>query len=52
LELKLIGSLGLLLRALRLCLIERVRPEMDAMIGSGLYVSNRLYHEILEAAAE
>jgi uncharacterized protein len=47
-----IGSLGLLVRAKRRGLITVVRPAMDHMVDSGLYVSEDLYHEILEAAGE
>jgi predicted nucleic acid-binding protein len=50
--LKPVGSLGLLVRARRRGLIETVRPRMDAMIAAGLYVSPRVYTEILEAAGE
>src|SRR5262249_38617543 len=46
--LKTIGSLGLLVRARRRGLIKAVRPEMDAMVAVGLYVSSELYLEILE----
>jgi predicted nucleic acid-binding protein len=44
------GSAGLLLRAHDLGLIHSIRPDLDAMVAAGLYVSTRLYHEILEAA--
>jgi predicted nucleic acid-binding protein len=47
-----IGSAGILLKARRLGFIDAVRPELDAMLANGLYVSARLYHEILEAAGE
>ncbi len=46
------GSAGLLLRANDLGLIQSVRPDLDAMMAAGLYISTRLYHEILEAAGE
>lgn len=47
-----IGSLGLLVRAKRRGLIEVVKPTMDYMIGSGLYASKQVYHDILVAAGE
>jgi predicted nucleic acid-binding protein len=52
LGLTVIGSLGLLVRAKDHGLIREVRPTMDEMISTGLYASERLYHEILEAAGE
>jgi len=47
-----IGSLGLLVRAKRRGLITVVRPIMDDMIDSGLYASEQVYHDILDAAGE
>jgi predicted nucleic acid-binding protein len=47
-----IGSAGLLLRAHDHGLVHSIRPDLDAMVVAGLYVSARLYHEILEAASE
>ena len=47
-----IGSLGLLVRAKRSGLIREVRPEMDAMIFSGLFASEALYRQILSIAGE
>lgn len=52
LGLNVIGSAGLLVRARRLGLIDAVQPELDAMISKGLFVSRRLYREILETAGE
>jgi predicted nucleic acid-binding protein len=52
LGLNVIGSAGLLVRARRLGLIDAVQPELDAMILKGLFVSRRLYREILETAKE
>lgn len=52
LGLDVIGSAGILLQARRRGLIDTVRPDLDAMVAAGLYVSTRLYHEILEAAGE
>lgn len=52
LGLDLIGSLGLLVRAQRRGLIRTVRPMMDQLVASGLYASEQLYREILEAAGE
>jgi predicted nucleic acid-binding protein len=52
LGLNVIGTLGLLVRAKRRGLIESVQPEMDALIASGLYASEQVYHKILGAAGE
>ena len=52
LGLDVVGSLGLLVRAKRAGLISDVRPLMDAMLSSGLYASDALYHQILSAAGE
>jgi predicted nucleic acid-binding protein len=47
-----IGSLGLLVRAKRQGLIDKVQPMMEAMIANELFVSNKLRREILELAGE
>lgn len=52
LGLDVIGSAGLLLRAREFELIQSVRPDLDAMVAAGLYLSRRLYHEVLIAAGE
>jgi predicted nucleic acid-binding protein len=52
LGLDVIGSAGLLLRAREFGLIQSVRPDLDAMVAAGLYLSRRLYHEVLIAAGE
>ena len=50
--LRAVGSLGLLVRAKRVRLIEEVRPLMDAMVANGLFTSEQLRLEILNAAGE
>jgi len=52
LGLRVIGSLGLLVRAKQSNLIGEVRPLMDAMISHGLYASEELYRRILRRADE
>ena len=52
LGLRAIGSLGLLVRAKRMRLIEEVRPLMDGMVANGLFTSEQLRFEILNAAGE
>jgi predicted nucleic acid-binding protein len=52
LGLRVIGSLGLMVRAKRRGLTGDVRPLMDALIRNALFVSDRVYREILELAGE
>jgi predicted nucleic acid-binding protein len=52
LGLKMVGSVGVLLEAHYLGLIESVRPDLDAMIAVGFYLSQALYWEALEIAVE
>jgi predicted nucleic acid-binding protein len=52
LGLDVIGSAGILIQALRRGFIDAVRPELDAMIANGFYVSSQLYREVLAAAGE
>jgi predicted nucleic acid-binding protein len=52
LGLDVIGSAGILLQARRRGLIDTVRPELDAMVANGFYVSRQLYREVLAAAGE
>lgn len=50
--LRVMGSLGLLVRAKRFGLITLVQPFMDEMIAHGLYASSDLYLQILALADE
>lgn len=52
LGLTVVGSLGLLIRALDYGMIEQVRPVMDQMVDHGLFVTEELYHDILVSAGE
>ena len=52
LGLRITGSAGILVRARRLGLIDAVRPDLDAMIASGLYMSRQVYLEVLAAVGE
>lgn len=47
-----IGSLGLLIRAKRIGLTTEVRPLMDEVIQNGLFVSEKVYLEILGLSGE
>jgi predicted nucleic acid-binding protein len=52
LGLQVIGSAGLLLQAKGAGLIDAVRPDLDAMLEAGFYVSRPLYRDVLMAAGE
>ncbi len=51
-DMTVVGSLGLLVRAKDRGLVDVVRPIMDEMIAFGLYVTARLYLEIVLASGE
>jgi predicted nucleic acid-binding protein len=52
LGLRITGSAGLLVRARRLGLIDAVRPDLDAIIASGLYLSRRVYLDVLASVGK
>lgn len=52
LRLPVIGSVGILLIAKDHGYIEKVRPYMDAMRATSLYLGDRVYNGILRAAGE
>lgn len=52
LNIKPIGTLGLLLRAKRLGLIEMIRPHIDALVGNGIYIRQALVNAVFDAAGE
>jgi len=52
LNIKQIGTIGLLLRAKRLGLIEKIRPHIDALLQSGIYVRQELIKAVLRDAGE
>lgn len=47
-----VGSLGLLLEARRLRMVDNVQAELDAMIAVGFHVGQPLYDEVLMLAEE
>jgi predicted nucleic acid-binding protein len=51
-NLSVIGTLGVLLRAKRAALIPAVRPLMDAVIAQGFRLSPDLYQDVLQIANE
>lgn len=52
LELRVVGTLGLLLRAKGQDLVPAVRPLMDALIDADFRISDALYREVLRQADE
>jgi uncharacterized protein len=52
LGLSVVGSLGMLLEARRLGIVDDVQPDLEAMIGVGFFVGRSLYEEVLALAAE
>jgi predicted nucleic acid-binding protein len=52
LGLRVIGTLGLLVRAKRLGLIQAVAPALEAVRGAGLRVDDQVVREVLDAAGE
>lgn len=49
---KVIGTAGIILLAKSKGLIKQVKPLIDKLIANGIYISNRLYSEIMKIAGE
>lgn len=47
-----IGTVGLLLRAKRRGLIEKIKPHLDALIKNGIYIRQELIDAVLNEAGE
>jgi predicted nucleic acid-binding protein len=52
LGLPLIGTLGILVMAKREGLIPAIRPDVDALVNSGFFVSADLYRDLLREENE
>jgi hypothetical protein len=52
LNIKQIGTIGLLLRAKRMGLIEKIRPHIEALIENGIYIRLKLIDAVLHEAGE
>lgn len=52
LNIKQIGTVGLLLRAKRMGLIEKIKPHLDALIENGIYIRQELIDAVLTDAGE
>lgn len=51
-NIKITGTIGILLKAKELSVITNLRPIMDELISSGIYIDNKLYSRVLEIAKE
>ena len=52
LNIKQIGTVGLLLRAKRMGLVERIKPHLDSLIENGIYIRHELIDAVLNDAGE
>jgi len=52
LNIKQIGTVGLLLRAKRMGLIEKIKPHLDSLIETGIYIRQELIDAVLNDAGE
>lgn len=52
LNIKQIGTIGLLLRAKRRGLVETIRPHIDALVENGIYIRKELIDAVLKDAGE
>jgi predicted nucleic acid-binding protein len=47
-----VGTVGILLLAKTMGLIHQIKPLVDRMVANNIYVSDRLYSEIMQLAGE
>ena len=52
LNIKQIGTVGLLLRAKRMGLVEKIKPHLDSLIVNGIYIRQELIDAVLNDAGE
>ena len=52
LDIKQIGTIGLMLRAKRRGLVETIRPHIDALVENGIYIRKELIDGVLKEAGE
>ena len=52
LGMKVTGTLGVLVRAKKEGYLPMVKPSLDALISDGLFVSDKVYQYVLDAAGE
>lgn len=51
-NIKITGTIGIFLKAKELGIITNIKPIMDELISSGIYIDNKLYNRVLEIAKE
>jgi len=51
-NLNITGTIGVLLKAKELCIITKIRPIMDELIDSGVYIDSKLYNKVVEISGE
>jgi predicted nucleic acid-binding protein len=52
LNIKQLGTIGILLRAKRRVLIENIRPHINALVESGIYIRRELIDAVLKDTGE
>jgi hypothetical protein len=52
LNIKQIGTIGLLLRAKRQGLVETIKPNISALVENGIYIRRELIDAVLSEAGE
>jgi len=52
LNIKQIGTIGLLLRAKRQGIVEKIKPHIDALVENGIYIRRELIDAVLAKAEE
>ena len=52
LSIKQIGTIGLLLRAKRVGLVEEIKPHIEALVENGIYIRQELIDAVLHDAGE
>lgn len=51
-DLNITGTIGVVLKAKEQGIISRVKPIMDELIDSGIYIDSKLYNKVLEISEE
>ncbi|WFA10189.1 DUF3368 domain-containing protein [Tissierella sp. Yu-01] len=51
-NLNITGTIGVLLKAKELGIVTKIRPIMDELISSGIYIDSKLYNRVLEISGE
>lgn len=51
-NLKITGTIGVIIKAKELGLISEIRPIMNELISSGIYIDEKLFNKVLKIAGE